>query len=160
MRFRFGSRKATTLIEVVLVIGLIAAISGVIIMNLVARKGKTELDTATRQIAALLREAQSRSMAQASSTAWGVHFDNSTSTAPSYSLYHTSYSESNRLGYYRLPAGVDYVSANLADGASRDILFLQLTGKVGASDSIQIYQTGNSANSSTISVAQSGAVSF
>lgn len=160
-RFYFlDSREGTTLVELLVVIGLIAAFALVALFNLFGRKGQTDLDNTAQSIAALLREAQSRSMVQASSTGWGVHFENSTSTAPFYSLFASSYGTSTALGYYRLPGAVAYVTSTLASGASLEITFAQLTGFASASASVGIYLANNPGSSSTITVASSGAVSY
>lgn len=152
--------SGTTIIELVLVIGLIGILATIFLVNLQGRKGKTELTTTTQQITALLREAQSRSVAQSSSTSWGVHFENSTTTIPFYALFGGTYSASSRIGYYRLPATVNYSTSSLASGANREITFTQITGTASASSSITIFSTTDLSQSSTISVASSGAVSF
>ncbi len=153
-------KKGTTIIELVLVIGLVAILGVIFLVNLQGRKGKTELTTTAQQVAALLREAQSRSMTQSSSTAWGVHFENSTGTSPFYALFATSYSTSSRRGYYRLPPTVNYATSSLASGASKEISFTQITGAASASTSVTIFSISDVSQSSTISVASSGAVSF
>lgn len=154
-------KRGATLIELIVVV-LIAAVLGVVaVTNLVGRKSGTEVEATARQVATLLREAQSRSMAQASSTTWGVHFEHSTSTAPFYALFYSgAYSASTRTGYYRLPAGVGYDAATLAVGATRDVVFSQITGAAAPSTSVKIYSIGKPSTSSTIQVATSGAVSF
>lgn len=152
--------SGTTIIELVLVIGMIAILATVFLVNLQGRKGKTELTTTTQQIAALLREAQSRSVAQSSGTSWGVHFENSTTTASFYALFNGTYSTSSRIGYYRLPATVNYSTSSLASGASKEVTFTQITGTASASTSITIFSVTDMSQSSTISVASSGAVGF
>lgn len=152
--------QGTTIIELVLVIGLIGILATIFLVNLQGRKGKTELTTTTQQMTALLREAQSRSVAQSSSTGWGVHFENSTNTVPFYALFGGTYSVSSNIGYYRLPATVNYSTSSLAIGASKEITFTQITGTASASSSITIFSTADTSQSSTIAVASSGAVSF
>ncbi|OGZ01283.1 MAG: hypothetical protein A3B13_03265 [Candidatus Liptonbacteria bacterium RIFCSPLOWO2_01_FULL_45_15] len=155
-------RTGTTLIELLIVISMIGVISVVALLNLLGRSAQTDLNNATEQIASLLREARSRSVSQASSTSWGVHFENSTTTAPFYALFYSqTYSTSTVLGYYRLPSGIVYATSSIASGSSIDATFAQLSGQASSSASIKIYVSGKgTSNSSTISVASSGAVSF
>lgn len=154
------NRQGTTLIEIVLVVGLIAALGTVVLLNLVGRKGVSELDATAKQIAAILREAQSRSVSQSDGAGWGVHFENSTSTAPFYALFRSAYSAQNRRGYYRLPSTVAYATTSIVLGGVREISFTQITGTANASTSVQVFLLSDSAVSSTIYVASSGAVRF
>ena len=157
---RGNKTSGITIIELVLVIGLVAILGTIFLVNLQGRKSQTELTTTAQQMAALLREAQSRSVAQSSSTIWGVHFENSTSTTPFYALFAGTYSVSSHAGYYRLPSTVGYATSSIASGASKEITFTQITGTASASTSVSIFSVADINQSSTISVASSGAVSF
>ncbi len=146
--------------EVIVVVALIAAFGAVVTLNLLGKKGTSELDATAKQIVAILREAQSRSVSQSDGAGWGIHFENSTSTAPFYALFRSSYSLQNRIGYYRLPSTVGYATSSIASGASKDVTFSQITGVANASTSVQIQLLNNLSVSSTIYVASSGAVRF
>ncbi len=149
-----------TLIEILIVIALMVALSAVGLINLLGRRGKTEVDSTARQMVGLLRQAQSYSMSQSSSTSWGVRFWNSTSTAPFYAMFAGSeYSAAGEAGRYRLPERVFYVTSTLASGATKDIVFSQITGAPSASTTIGI-TSGGSQISSTISISFSGLISF
>ncbi len=155
-----AARKGATLAELLISISIILILAAVSVMTLVSRKSSTELTVTTQQIAALLRDAQSRSLTQASGTNWGVRFANVTNTAPFYALFSSStYNASATVGYYRLPANIAYVSSSVAVGSAKDVVFAQVTGFT-TSTPLGIYVLGQIANSSTISVATSGAVSF
>lgn len=155
-----NKKRGITLIEVVIFIGLAAAFGTIAVLNLLGRKNVSEFDATVKQVVALLREAQSRSVAQSDSVGWGVHFENSTATAPFYALFRSSYSVQNRVGYYRLPSTVGYATTSVALGASKDIIFTQITGAVNASTSVGLLLLNDPAVSSTIYVASSGAVRF
>jgi len=156
------NEKGTTLIELLIVVSIIAVISMVSLLSLLGRSAQTDLSNVTEQMASLLREARAHSVSQASSTSWGVHFDNSTTTAPFYTLFYSqTYSTSTTIGYYKLPSGLAYATSSISSGSSVDVTFAQLSGRASSSASIKIYITGKgSSNSSTISVASSGAISF
>jgi type II secretory pathway pseudopilin PulG len=148
------------MLETVLVVGMITALAVIGVLNLAGRRGQTEFDSAVRQITALLRDAQVRSVAQASDQGWGVHFENSTTTPAFYALFFGTYSATTTVGYYRLPASVAYDSASLAPGASREVTFAQITGAASTSTSVTVYLVTRPAVSSTIAVSLSGAVNY
>lgn len=147
-------------IELLIVIGIIGILAIVSLPNLVGRRSRVELDNTARQIAASLREAQSRSLAQESATSWGVHFENSTTTSPFYALFKGSYSSSTRVNYSRLPSSLGYATSSIPLGAAKEVTFSQISGLASAATSTTIYLLTDATQSSTISVASSGAVSY
>lgn len=153
-------RAGFTLVEIIAAVVLfVAFIVLVTTANFWGGRNKADLDGAAKNVAALLREAQSDAMAQEQGVAWGVHFANT--AAPFYALFASStYATSAIVGYYPLPATVAYVTATLASGASMDITFSQITGAASASTSIGLYSRPMTSLSSTIFVASSGAVSY
>ncbi|MBI5220525.1 MAG: hypothetical protein HY978_01650 [Candidatus Liptonbacteria bacterium] len=155
-----ASHAGFTLVETMLVIGVMVIMAILIVATLYGRKGGTELDNTNRRIATLLREAQSRSMAQASSTNWGIHLENSTNTTPFYALFYGTYSTSSRIGYYALPADVGYATSTIASGAAVELSFAQITGTVPATTSITLFRRSMTSQTTTITVTPSGAVSF
>ena len=154
----FKERKGTTLVELLVVILIIGVISFFGLLSLFSRKGKTDLDNTVIQITSLLGEARSRSAAQASSTSWGVHFDN-TGAPPFFATFYSgAYSTSTRTGYYKLPTSLVYATSTVPSGSSVDITFNQISGLASASTSITLLLTGpGPTSSSTIHVASSGA---
>lgn len=155
------SRSGFTLIELLVTLAIFIILGGVVLVNFAGRRTDTDLVDTTEQIGATLREAQSDAMAQKNGVAWGVHFSNSTATAPFYVLFSTSYSSATTAGYYPLPTSVAYNTSTLASGATLDVIFSEVTGGASVSTSIGLYMPKeNVAYSSTISVASSGAVSY
>lgn len=155
-------KKGFTLIELVIVFGIIVAVGAVAFANLSTRKSVTDLTATSQQIASLLRQAQIDAIQQKSNTSWGVHFENSTTTTPFYALFQTSYSTATIVGgLYRLPPTVAYTTSTLASGATLNMTFSAITGTASASASIGLYMPQqNSAFSSTISIASSGSVTY
>lgn len=159
-------RKGFTLVELIVVFGIMIAVSAVLFANLAGRRSDADLTSATQEVATLLRQAQSDAMAQANNTqatdvAWGVHFANATNTTPFYALFTGSYAASTTAGYYALPPTVAYQTSTLAAGATLDVIFTPITGVSSVSTSIGFYMPKEStAFSSTISIASSGAVSY
>lgn len=160
-----GRLQGFSLIESLVVIGVIGIISIVVLANLFTRKTRSTLDSTVQRVVATLREAESRSAAQEGATTWGVHFDNTTSTAPFYAIFQTSYSVANTIGYYRLPPDVSFATSSIAQGGSFNITFAQVSGLPSATSSITLNlltgaASGAVATSATITVNSTGLVSF
>lgn len=155
-------KKGFTLIELVVVVGIIIVVGAVLFASLGTRKSTTDLTATTQQIGSLLRMAQINAAQQKSNTAWGVHFANSSGSIPFYALFQTSYSTATVVGgLYRLPSTVAYVTSTLASGATLDVIFSSLTGVSSVSTSIGFYMPKqNTAYSSTISISSSGTVTY
>ena len=156
-----SQKKGTTLIELLIVIGIIGVLASVTFLSLFGTRRQNDLKGTSQAIAALLREARSRSVAQSSSTSWGVHFENSTVTSPFYALFFSAtYAPTTTIGYYRLPSSVGYASSNIPSGSFKEVTFSQLDGLASASTSVSLYLLTSPTNSSTINIASSGAVSY
>ncbi|GEM_PF-745504 len=130
--FLFSRKKGFTLIEIAVVMGIVVLLSVVGLGSLFNRRSRVDLDNTTRQIVALLREAQSRSAAQENGTIWGVHFDNAATTT-FYALFKTSYNASNTVGSYPLSTVVRFSTASIPSGRTLDITFAQISGNPSTS---------------------------
>jgi len=153
-------RNGFTLIETIIVLGVLVVISVVMISSLFSRRGRTDLDNTARQIAALLREAQGRSVAGESGMSWGVHFENATTSRPFYALFRNIYGTSTRAGLYTLPLTVGFSTSTIAAGSSTDVVFGKVSGFPSASTKIGVFLVSDLRQSSTITVATSGSVSY
>ena len=159
-------RKGFTLVELLVVFGIMIALGAVIFANLAARRSNADLTATTQETVTLLRQAQSdaafqENNAQANDVAWGVHFANTTATPPFYALFTGSYMASTTVGYYVLPPTVAYQTSTLPAGATLDVVFSPISGLSSVSTSIGFYMPKeNTAFSSTISIASSGAISY
>lgn len=148
-----------TILELILVVGITIVFAVITLPYLFGSRGKTQLDLTVSQMESMLREAQSRSVSQASSSGWGMRFENATGTAPSFKLFTSPYSSSSVVASYRLPAVLRYATSTLPLGAIQEISFSQLTGVASASTSLTIFLSTDQRVSSTIRIASSGAVS-
>ena len=153
-------RTGFTLFELILVLGITIIFALVTLPYLFANRGKTQLDLTVKQISTLLREAQSRSISQASSSGWGIHFENATTTAPFFALFAGTYSSSSVIASYRLPGALRYGTSTIASGAVKEITFAQLSGTASASTSLNVFLSTDQRASATIKIASSGAVSY
>lgn len=152
-------RRGFTLIEIMIVVGIMVALSIVALVNLQGRNRNDDLKNTTEQIGAVLREAESHAMAEDQGSLWGVHFSNATTTAPFYALYYASYATSTIVSQYRLPADVVYATSVFPLGSQYNETFSKASGAASASETIILYLTVPN-TSSSISVALNGAVSY
>ena len=153
-----------TLIELVVVVAIIIIVSAIALVSLLGKRSSTDLTNTASEAVAILREAESRSMAQAQGVSWGVRFGNPTTTAPFYALFFSSYSPTTTVGYYRLPTSIGYAASSVPPGTSLDVTFSQITGLASASTAVKFYilnpQKSLPVTSSTISIASSGVISY
>lgn len=149
------------MIELLIVIGVIAALAFISVTTLVGRRSRVELDNTSRKIVATLREAQSRSAAQEGGTIWGVHFDNATSPA-FYALFKTSYNASNTVSRYPLSANVRYATSSVSSGGTLDITFAQISGIPSTSTAItvELFTGGGGSGGPSVSRSGSGKIFF
>jgi prepilin-type N-terminal cleavage/methylation domain-containing protein len=152
--------KGFTLLEMMIVFGIIAVLGLVAGLNLFGTKGGATLTDTTQSIATVLRQAQSDSMAQENSSQWGVHFDNTTSTSPFYALFYSSngtYASSVISSRYLLPAGICFTTSSVPAGSSTDVVFSSLSGAPNSSGTIGLeFVTGGGCASATTSATAAG----
>ena len=114
----YGSTAAFTLVELLLVVGILAVVFGLALPFALNTKFTNELDTATENLITTLREAQSQAIAAEGDTPYGVYFD-TTATPPTYTIYKgaswLSKDESFNVGGYgttTLPKGTTTLSVS------------------------------------------------
>jgi prepilin-type N-terminal cleavage/methylation domain-containing protein len=130
-------RSGFSLIELLIVVGITIVITtaGYLVMS--RRPATTELQAGTSTAVALVREAQQKALTNASSTRWGVRFNNTTSTMPSLQLFASSSYDGARIAnYVALPSRISFESTSLLPGATRDIIFATGTGFPVATSSV------------------------
>lgn len=154
--------RGFTLVETIIVIAIMAVIVAISLFSLLGYRNRANLDSTVRKVSALLREAQSRSVAQESGAAWGVHFENSTNTMPFYALFYDLYGSSTVVERYSLPNLVGYATSSLGQGSSTEITFAQISGLPSASTSLTLNLVigGAVTTSSIIRISNSGLVGY
>jgi prepilin-type N-terminal cleavage/methylation domain-containing protein len=153
-----AGNSSFTLIELLIVIAIFSVIIALTFSNLFGKRQATDLSAAKQEIVALLREAQSRAANQDGGKNWGVYFGNPASSTSFFSLYSSSSYAGSAIESHPLPSDLGYSLPPSA--SSTDINFSQITGLPGQSATIGIYVISNPAESSTIIVATSGAISY
>ena len=138
-------RHGFTLVEVIITLAIMVVLATVSIVGLSSSRRKAALDNNTAQIAALLREAQSNSMAQNKSTGWGVRFDNINPSLPFYDLFYGKdpgglgvggAASNSIISAYPLAPGICYATSSIARGSYKTITFSQITGLPSATATI------------------------
>lgn len=153
------SNSGFSIIELLLTLSIVAILGVVLSLNLVGRRSASELTLTAQSIAATLREAQSRAVMQASSSAWGVHFDNGSS--PFYAIFSgATFSTSSQYSRTSLPVTLRFTTTTIAQNNTADVNFAQLTGAASGSSSIAVYILANPQSSSSISIDPTGAISY
>lgn len=159
-RFKTSHKAGFTILELVIVITLIAIIGSVIATGAFSYRGQKDLDSTTLRIASLLREMQARSMAQSSSTSWGVHFDNPATGQAFFSSFYSTYSTSTRSGLYLLSSSLGFSSSTVPVGGSINVTFNSFSGSTATTTAVKVYLKNKPQSSSTITIYSSGAVSY
>lgn len=153
-------RSGFTMLEMTIVVTLIAIIGSVLVRGAFSFRGQKDMEGTMVRISSLLREMQAKSMAQASSSAWGVHFGNPVGGQPFFASFYGSYTTSTRSGFYTLPSTLAYATSTVPIGGSVDVTFNYFSGTTAASTTVNIYIKNKPQSSSTIVVSPSGAVSY
>lgn len=153
--------KAFSLIEMLVVIGIVAVIAVIALPSFFGGSHEADLSAATQQIVASARTAQSQAVNQTKDAQWGVYFSNATNTAPFYAVFNgSSYASGTVQDVYRLPSTVGFVSSTLPVGSSLSVTFSGISGAASASTTVKLYVISQPSLSSTISIAQTGVVAY
>lgn len=136
-------KNGFTLVELLLVVGILAVVFGLALPFALNTKFTNELDTAAENLRTTLREAQSQSVAAEGDTPYGVYFDTST-TPPKYTIYKgTSYADRdtsfNAGGYGTTELPKNTALSTFSTLRDNEISFSRLTGdnKTSAIKSVQ-----------------------
>ena len=155
----FKLSKAFTLIELLIVIGLIAIISTVGILNLFNYSSYQDLDLSVQKIAAVLRSAQSRSIDSESGGNFGVHFENSLSGGNFYDLFQgNNYASGTLIMRTALKQEIQFIDPVF--GNSKDIIFFSITGLPASSSTVIIALKRDNSISKTITINSNGQIQF
>jgi len=149
-------KKAFALTELLVVMAIIAAIAGFGIFSLSPYWRSKNLEGMAEKIAIFLENAKAKSMVQEKGSAWGVHFENPTSSQSFFSLFYGSYSSSTVIQTVYLPNHIEF--SDPSDGNSKEIIFEKLTGKTGTSTQIKIYLISSPSQQKIIEVNSFGKI--
>ena len=152
-------KKGFTLIELIIAMSITVIMATFGFLNIISYKNRQDLNSASQEIVAVLRNAQDRSLSQEGGSRWGVHFENSTSGSVFYTLFQgSSYATGIIASQTVLPSSVQFDSPTT--GSSANIVFFSITGLPDATLTVKISLISNSTASSTIVISSNGKISF
>lgn len=146
--------KAFTLLEVLVVVGIISILAGIVQLNLQPFGNQSDLTGSVQSIVSLLRKAQNLSISSKNLSPHGVHFQSNTYTLFQGPAYNAS-STSNEV--HALPSRLEFSSIAITGG--NDALFERIDGRTDNYGTIQLRVIANPSASSTILIEPSGNIS-
>ena len=160
--------KGFTLVEVLIVIGIIAILSTTGFLYLGSSDPSIRLTRNAESIVALLRSAQERAINQEGSVRWGVYFNNELNGPSTAQVFKVDEALVATPGYQDLPGiGLEKTStgrgvqfANPAEGTSTFVVFNQRTGAVNTATNISITTTFGVISLKNITVEESGRITI
>jgi len=147
-----------TFIEILVVVGIIALFLGLSIPQLRSFQQVSHLENTGKEVIAILRVAQSKTLASEGALQYGVHFD--TTTIPNqYTLFEgSSYAtrDTTKDEIAVLQKTIEISSLSL-EGAN-EVVFLRLTGQTSVQGTITFRQIADPTYTKTVSILSSGTV--
>lgn len=120
--------RGFTLVEVVIVLGIVSALLLAGFTGLTGVRNKQSLNSALQEIAAATRDTQKKSIAQEGGASWNIRFASDSAEDHRYEIFSgVAYSSSSVQKTSRLRNGVRF--ADLSIPSARDVYFDPLTGR-------------------------------
>lgn len=151
------TRQGFTLIEVILVIGMLAVVASMSTAVYFGFYQGVKLDEARRDISNNLVLARSRAAQGEESLKWGIRFNNVLNDAnDKYEIFATvsDYSAGTVKETFYLPAAVEF--SDPSNGNVKDIIFNKISGAATAASSVTILDSGGETR--TINVNSQGLI--
>ncbi len=150
--------KGITLIELLVGIGILIILAAMSALAFRYFQRESDLNNSTKEIIAILRLAQNKTLASEGASQYGVFFN--TSTTPhqyilfkgsDYALRDTSFDE-----IHKLPQTIEIYEIDLQEGS--EVVFNRLTGTTNQSGSISLRLISETSRTKTIYITSSGQV--
>ena len=148
---KLKAKSGFTLIEIVIVVGIIALVTTIMVIPFASFRDQALLDGATEETLALLHEARARTVSSDGASRYGVYLESDKITLFKGASFPGAGDPDNKeINFHnRL---VLTKSASLADG----VVFGRLTGKASASGTTTISLIDDDAKSRTIEISSAG----
>lgn len=148
-----GGANGFTLIEILLVVGILTLIGAVSIASFVNSRNVRELNTSGQNLLSVLRLAQSRVLAGEGSDTWGVRLEQAR-----YILFQgTDFASSGTTTIYTLPDNLEIVNINLS-GGGQEVVFKKLTGETEQAGTFDLRIKNSATLTYPITIESSGKV--
>lgn len=148
-------QKGVTLLEILIVIAILGALSALIVGNFSSTRGDQVLKNETEAVVALLQEARSNTLSGLDSSQYGVHIQSDRVILFKGSSY--SSSDPSNSPYF-IDDAVFISSINLQGGGS-DIIFERLTGETTAYGTLILRRASDASLNRTITISSIGLAS-
>ncbi len=168
--------KGITLIELLIVMGIMGIIMGITSLYFSQYKGSQDLDSDLKRVVAVFRDAEERAITQENSLRWGVRLVNNTTPPDFFYLISASDtllssegpgtgSVATLITTYPFETTVEINSGNLANGSYRDFIFEKRTGELvnpppPITPNLILDRISNTADTRTITVNANGTVTY
>ncbi|MBI4991749.1 MAG: prepilin-type N-terminal cleavage/methylation domain-containing protein [Candidatus Harrisonbacteria bacterium] len=150
--------RGFTLLELIISIGLLVIIGSIVVLNLAGFRSQRELELATENLVAYLRDAQSRAISQQASSKWGVHFDAAVNDNDSYSIFSgNDYATGSVQNKIFLPLSLKF--SDPAEGTTKDIIFSKVSGATSPAV-VKLALSGNESSFFTININANGVIDY
>ena len=150
-----STKKGMTLLEIVIVMGILAILVSIIATSLSGFRNSKVLDTASEQILALLSEARGDTLSAKNGYQYGIHFEAAQIVRYRGATYSSS-DVSNEV--VPLDNALEISSISLT-GSGAEVLFDRLTGKTSQGGTIVVRVKSDTAKSRTITIVGTGIAS-
>ena len=154
----YKNRKGFSLIEIIISISILAIISSSAFVWFINYQRQTELDSVSKIIISVLRDAQSRSTSGTDNKKWGVLFDNSNNKLILFRDEGFGYATATIKEENYLSQFIKIDESSLAEGCN-EIIFINSKGNTAKNCVIKIVDLGNDNNFINISITSLGLIS-
>lgn len=157
-------KKGFTLIEIMIVIGIMAILSSLVLMFSYGIKIRKDLDSTINSLAAVIRDAQQKSITQEDMKRWGVYLEADT-VANKHFFSLIKDNKTNIVTRYQVPIALEFdislLDSFVGGQYGKEILFTQLEGLPGLVNIvIKIRIAGDSSSAKQITIFSNGTVAY
>ena len=145
--------KGFTLLELLIVMGIIAIISVLAISSLGRFRKNSALDSAHQDTLTALHEARELTLSSKEATTYGVHFQTDKAVRFTGAIYNADATSNVP---YIFDSRVRIVEINLGGGS--DVIFRRLTGEAGATGNVVVAVYGQDTHRATTTISLSGII--
>jgi len=147
--------KGISLIEIIIVIGIISIISAIIIPNLSSFRNQQAMVNTREDIISLLNEARNSTISSKNSTTYGVHFMTNTATLFEGTVFVDSV---NNKEIVFNPSVLIPTTGGINLGGGNDVVFKRITGNTLNSGTIVLQLSSDASNQKVISISPVGVI--
>lgn len=151
-------KKGFTLVELLVVIGLIIATSAVSFIFILNYRQMRDVQFTIQEITTILRSAQNRSVSQEEGSRWGVHFENSP-TGGFFNLFRgAEYENSSITATTSLRSTIQFNTPGTNNNLN--VIFSPISGLPNASATVIISLVSDANTSSSVTINSNGEISY